>query len=501
MTCRVEVLCLQAREGQHLAVSGATPSLGAWDPARAIVLSSTMSAQGLWSGTVPCPGANGRFKFVILEANGTVAEWESLNHPRKWPADATGQGARIRAKFGKKRMKVEPPPTDSWWNMIFGCCLAGADNKNEMDLGIPPAQASSPPQMDSEAMAAVRDALGAPSSKKSPSKGKTAQKQGAPPSAPPSSQPSAPPPAQGQTSSAVRERSGPGPALPGQAAPPQAPHAPAKAGMQGPLKDPSQTRPAALQAPQVPVAPQQPGAKSCDVVRDPAAAKCGPPVPAPKPACQPDNKPSDKPGNKLGALQADPAPKMASPAAQAEITTSSSIITTGATPAATATTTSGDASPMPTKQWFLRPSVGSWLHKMPAQLPAPQPTSSKWTPACGTEIATEDLLSFPSPCKAGLEVSSLCKFEASTAVHAELDCDGALAAPVATKPLAVVVPLARQQWARLPSVATWAHVMPLVPAAQIQGADALLDFGSGLLPLAELVAAAKKAGPPLAPAA
>mmetsp|Transcript_25739 Transcript_25739/g.50403 ORF Transcript_25739/g.50403 Transcript_25739/m.50403 type:complete len:432 (-) Transcript_25739:53-1348(-) len=124
MTCELEVKCRGVQPGQWLAVSGEASALGAWALARALPL--RLVTDGNWTGRVPIPDASRpRFKLVILEGSGELASSEGLKHNRRWPVEATAAGARMRMKFGKKRIEIEQAPqrgTD-WFSWLFGCCV------------------------------------------------------------------------------------------------------------------------------------------------------------------------------------------------------------------------------------------------------------------------------------------------------------------------------------------------------------------------------------------
>jgi alpha-amylase len=61
--------------GTNVYVVGSTPALGAWDPTRAVKLSST--GYPIWSGNVTLPGnATVTYKYIKKDASGTVT-WES----------------------------------------------------------------------------------------------------------------------------------------------------------------------------------------------------------------------------------------------------------------------------------------------------------------------------------------------------------------------------------------------------------------------------------------
>lgn len=131
----MEVLCDEAEPGQKLALSGDTPALGGWDPAKSIKLQPG-AREGTWFGRVPNPGANARFKFLLLPANkGQAATWETLAVARAWPAEAARPGARIRAKFGRKKMKVDEVPQDGLFQWLFGtCCQPVKAETEELDF-------------------------------------------------------------------------------------------------------------------------------------------------------------------------------------------------------------------------------------------------------------------------------------------------------------------------------------------------------------------------------
>ncbi|MEW2298190.1 CBM20 domain-containing protein [Streptomyces sp. NPDC006743] len=65
-------------EGETLLLSGSSPELGAWDPAKAVPLGTTPSAYPHWSTSVQLPvGVTVQYKYLKRSPAGTVT-WESI---------------------------------------------------------------------------------------------------------------------------------------------------------------------------------------------------------------------------------------------------------------------------------------------------------------------------------------------------------------------------------------------------------------------------------------
>ena len=79
-TILLQVAAPMLRPDQKLAVSGATDSLGNWDPQKAVVLSDFDYPQ--WTAVIDIKGINAdtEYKFLILDAKDQVVAWEGGNN-------------------------------------------------------------------------------------------------------------------------------------------------------------------------------------------------------------------------------------------------------------------------------------------------------------------------------------------------------------------------------------------------------------------------------------
>ncbi|MFJ9036828.1 carbohydrate-binding module family 20 domain-containing protein [Streptomyces sp. NPDC102406] len=65
-------------EGETLLVSGSTPQLGSWDPAKAVPLGTTAGTYPHWSTSIQLPaGATVQYKYIKRSPTGTLT-WESI---------------------------------------------------------------------------------------------------------------------------------------------------------------------------------------------------------------------------------------------------------------------------------------------------------------------------------------------------------------------------------------------------------------------------------------
>mmetsp|Transcript_88886 Transcript_88886/g.246929 ORF Transcript_88886/g.246929 Transcript_88886/m.246929 type:complete len:514 (-) Transcript_88886:235-1776(-) len=466
MTCRVDVLWMDASPGQRLAVSGASAALGSWDPSRAVQLAASPTSQGLWSGTVPRQDANAKFKLLVLDANGTLAAWEPLKHNRKWPGEAVKTGCRVRMKFGKKRMKVEQAPAiNNWLNglsALLGCCLAPEqDSKSEMDMGPPHPKPVAPAPQDPEAAAAAHEGLGGPQVKKAIGTTKLEQSQ-APATTPPSSV--APGSAAGigialptASSQAASARRPPSPSEATAAAPAPQVVAP-KAGPAPPsptLPVPSEgvggnvlgagaiaeavpmVPPKSPAAPQVGASAVLPGQVAEPLA--PASQRLVPaPMPAPKEAAAP-------PAVSLKAKDEAEAPSLAPVQVKEEAPPAAAVKSAGGPvelDAEAGVAARSAAAPLPAEvkqPWFLKPSVGTWLQPAPKFPPALVKAIEE--PRTGTTALADELeVLNPKVGKTALLLEEMAR--------------------QAPPPTLLGPRRSLGKWARMPSVATWAQALP-----------------------------------------
>jgi len=93
-----EVLCRQTQPGDTVAVCGASPALGAWDPKRSTRLRTSTSTFPKWSSEPIQIEQGTAYKFIILEPNGRT-RWEGQEN-RVLPGDiASGSCILITAEF------------------------------------------------------------------------------------------------------------------------------------------------------------------------------------------------------------------------------------------------------------------------------------------------------------------------------------------------------------------------------------------------------------------
>uniref|UniRef100_A0A9J2PLV1 GP-PDE domain-containing protein n=1 Tax=Ascaris lumbricoides TaxID=6252 RepID=A0A9J2PLV1_ASCLU len=108
-----------ARPWEHVFVTGSTPSLGLWDPSKAVQLSPDPQNKGRWSGAVDVGTEPVQFRYFIgyyLESGKEgagkeliVSKWESFLHPRSiLPAIESASGvchAHVTDTFGHNAAK------------------------------------------------------------------------------------------------------------------------------------------------------------------------------------------------------------------------------------------------------------------------------------------------------------------------------------------------------------------------------------------------------------
>lgn len=496
MACTLDVLCLEASPGQRLAVSGASPGLGSWDPTRAVPLTS--SSQGVWTGAVPRQDANAKFKLLILNADGSVAAWEPLKHSRKWPEEAMAAGARLRTKYGKKRVKVDQGRSGGSWldalaNML-GCCLAPEqDPRSEMNLGPPfpshPNLASTGGGDRSDAQ--PNDDVGQPpntqalagaKAKKTVQIGKADGDQA---SQAAGAQPAVPNPVEAKVRFAEQPpQAGARPAAPGGAAeakadiaPKASPSAPMH-GSGGRLGDQAASGGAALWRSDASLLPGQVvDTPAASVTPSPAQRPVAAATPAPQPKATPA-PPAAEPAKTI-AGEAD-APAAAAPvlaaAAKVDVPVAATPVpaadTEVAKPAALATVAAPEEEKAE-RVWFLKPSVATWYQpvRKPADCTPPAAKASEkvadnkslWLlkPSVATWYAP-----LPTPARNSAPSLLLAVSDNACVIIAE--------AAEAVAP--------QRQWARLPSVATWASIAlpPVLATAakkeEPKGADAYEDL-------------------------
>lgn len=100
------VLTLATEPGRKVAVCGADSHLGDWDTSKAFHLDQEPSSSSTWTVNVPLPSAESEFKFLTIEADGTV-NWEPINGNRRFPAAALNNGCKLRMIYGEHRMGVD----------------------------------------------------------------------------------------------------------------------------------------------------------------------------------------------------------------------------------------------------------------------------------------------------------------------------------------------------------------------------------------------------------
>ncbi|VDM38339.1 unnamed protein product [Toxocara canis] len=108
-----------ARPWEYVFVTGSTPSLGLWDPTKAVQLSPDPQTKGRWSGAVDVGSEPVQFRYFIgyylesgKEGSGKeliVSKWESFLHPRSiLPAIESASGvchAHVTDTFGHNAAK------------------------------------------------------------------------------------------------------------------------------------------------------------------------------------------------------------------------------------------------------------------------------------------------------------------------------------------------------------------------------------------------------------
>lgn len=440
MTTQLEVLCLEACPGQRLALSGASPAFGAWDPARAIPLTS--NSQGLWSATVPHQEVNAKFKLLILNADGSLAAWEPLKHTRKWPVEATAPGTRLRAKYGKKRMKVDKGRTGSWLDGLtafLGCCLAPEqDRRMEMDFGSPQMGQQGP----SDGQQQPRDGPAVQQQAKKAS----VQPPKTEPEEPPQAAAPPPPPAKKVVTPAGRNE----PEAVAPKSPPPGPGANQAAAPPVPVQPSSAaTLPAQQAAKTATIAPEE-GEKAAvpaapERAPEPqAAARAAPAVSAPQPKASTPTLVPDQPHSRAKETlppPAAPATKVlevpaAAEKAAAPVDEIPKIVVFKASPREPFQPWR-EAEPKVEKQptpFARKPSVATWLQAAPCVRPEVRVQPEK---ASSAEVTCkESLFDFVKPSAKDLPVSSAAAVSALEA------------APTPAR-------RSVNQWARMPSVATW----------------------------------------------
>lgn len=95
-TCIVHVDCSVTSIGDVVALLGSDETLGSWDVAKAIVLSTGPTTFPVWSVDIPMPAPESEFKFIIKKHTGG-ATGETLAQNRKW----TFNSAVLNAEFGR----------------------------------------------------------------------------------------------------------------------------------------------------------------------------------------------------------------------------------------------------------------------------------------------------------------------------------------------------------------------------------------------------------------
>lgn len=91
--------CSSTKPGQELLLVGADEVLGAWNPAKAVKLTTTEASFPMWSCELPQPPAmSSEFKFVISHGCGGFI-WEPGSANRKWPYDGSEHGVYF-ARWG-----------------------------------------------------------------------------------------------------------------------------------------------------------------------------------------------------------------------------------------------------------------------------------------------------------------------------------------------------------------------------------------------------------------
>lgn len=97
---------MAAEPGQKVACCGADSRLGEWDTSKAFHLNQEPSSSSTWTADVPLPSAESEFKFLTVEADGTV-NWEPIIGNRRFPAAALNNGCKLRMMYGESRMGVD----------------------------------------------------------------------------------------------------------------------------------------------------------------------------------------------------------------------------------------------------------------------------------------------------------------------------------------------------------------------------------------------------------
>jgi hypothetical protein len=93
-----KVECSSTSHGDVVAAVGSTAELGAWDPTKALKLTTSEADYPVWK-SAPVPLADGtevEYKFIVVGADGAASQWEPIEGNRKLTAGSDpGQ-----AKFG-----------------------------------------------------------------------------------------------------------------------------------------------------------------------------------------------------------------------------------------------------------------------------------------------------------------------------------------------------------------------------------------------------------------
>jgi len=77
LPCILEVRCDCTSLGDELALVGSLPTLGCWDPVRAVKLNTTAATFPVWKADLPKALMGAEFKFFIRSADGQI-QWEDL---------------------------------------------------------------------------------------------------------------------------------------------------------------------------------------------------------------------------------------------------------------------------------------------------------------------------------------------------------------------------------------------------------------------------------------
>jgi len=134
LPCILEVRCDCTSLGDELALVGSLPTLGCWDPVRAVKLNTTAATFPVWKADIPTALTGAEFKFFIMSADGQI-QWEELPN-RCWSKTLISskvENAILVTTFGdlsvrqrlNKDLPARPNGASLAWPLkdLSRCCL------------------------------------------------------------------------------------------------------------------------------------------------------------------------------------------------------------------------------------------------------------------------------------------------------------------------------------------------------------------------------------------